>query len=134
MAEPLEDERRTQRADPSRGQLDRQRQATEPLADGADGGRGLVAQDEVGALGSRPVLEERDARGHVEWWHAMAQLARHPEQLAARHQEPEARGAAQQARHDVGGGRQQLFQVVEDDQGDAVPQVRLQRIIDGPIR
>ena len=60
-AEPLEDRRRAHEPDPGGGELDRQRQAVEALADRPDRGQRVLVEDEVRAMRPGAVLEQRDA-------------------------------------------------------------------------
>ena len=60
-AEPLEDRRRAHDPDAGRGELDRQREAVEALADRPDRGQRVLAEDEVGAVRTGAIDEQGDA-------------------------------------------------------------------------
>ena len=143
MLQPLQDRLRRQQPDPRRSQLDRQRQAIQPAHDPGDRGGVLPAHGEARHHGRRPLGEQphrltghgrpgrcRRARGLL--WEGQRRdraflLARDAQRRAAAHHDPEIAGAAQQLRHHRG-GRQQVLEVVQDDQEPAVPQVMNQML------
>ena len=90
LAEPLEDRGRAEEPDPRGGELDRERQAAEPLADLPGSPRGVRrrGRDRAGAHVARAV-EQRDPGVDVERRDGMAALAPDPEQLPARDEEPQ---------------------------------------------
>src|SRR6185436_6012148 len=102
-AEPIEDLRRAQGADAGGGELDREREAAETLADRPDRGGSLIAEDQAGPVGPGPFLEELDARGGVQWRNRVALLAADPQQLAARGEHAQVRRGPDERRDGLGG-------------------------------
>ncbi len=131
MLEPVADLRRRQHAGARGGELERQRQAAQPLGDGTHGRHRLVVEHEAGAMLARAIHEQRDPGVGLQRRHGVTALPADPQELAARDDEPERGRVAGQARDDLGAPWEQLLEVVEDEQAGPVPQVRAQRVLDG---
>jgi hypothetical protein len=114
-----------ERTHPSGGELQRERQAVQPPADGRDRGRGVGVQDEP-RCGGRGSLREQPhrargahrveiARGpwQLQWWDLPEHLARHRERLPARGEDPQARCGPQQFAGERGDRVHDLLAVVE---------------------
>ena len=67
-------------------------------------------------MGPRAVVEERDARRDVERRDRIAALAGDPQQLPARDEDPQVRRGPDEPARPVGAGRQELLEVVEDEE------------------
>ena len=135
MFQPVEDRVGRQQPDPRRGQLDRERQAIQPADDLGDRGGVPLINGEAGHHGGGPLGEqpyrlaggERRERGgrplrQGERRDRAFLLARHAKGRPAAHQDTQITGVAQQFRHHRG-RRQQVLEVVQDDQELAISQV-----------
>ena len=132
--EPVEDERGAQQADPGGGELDGERQPEQPVADLADDRRHLGVEGHVRPHRQRTSDEQGHAGVGIERRDRMPALARDPEELAARDQEPHRWRAARNRSNDLGAGREQLLQVVEHEQGLSLAQVLAQGAGKRPVR
>ena len=130
VTELLEDLGGLHEADASRRELDGQRQAAEPLADRPDGRPGVVAQLQVGPVQVGKAFEEGDAGIDVERRHRIAALPADPQQLAAGDDGRQRRRRADESGDDVRGGREQLLEVVEDEQQDPIAEVQAEDLAD----
>ncbi len=158
VIEPDEDRVGAEQLDPGGGQLDRERHAVEPCADRGDGRRVLVGDAETRADRDGTLDEQADRgvlaeRGQVDGPRSATEV--HPLQaglLARVGRRRQARdlvlllardvqhGAAGDDRLDLGcrpqqvgddrGGRDDLFEVVEDQQQTLVPEPVGQRLVD----
>lgn len=109
---------RSQRPQPRRRQLDRQRQ---PVQGGADVRHTRVPR-ETGAHRGRPVQEEPRGRLRRQRRHRAQHLAGDPQRLAARGEDPHTRAGAQEQAGDPCHVLDQMLAVVQDEQQLAVLQ------------
>src|SRR3712207_441952 len=121
--QPLEDERRRHEPNARGRELDRARDAAEPLAQPPNDLARIAAEVQVGADGAGARLEELDARRCVERRDRVATLARDAQQLAAGGQDAEIRRSPNQAGHTLRSARKELLQVVQQEQGASRPEV-----------
>ena len=91
-------------------------QPAEPLRDRPHRRHPVRVEDEVRARRPRAVEEQRHAGLGPERRHPVLVLARDPQHLAARRQHPQLGRAPDQVRDALRDGRQQLLEVVEDEQ------------------
>ena len=115
-------------------ELDRQRQAAEPLADRPDRGARCRRPGQVGPVQVGEALEQGDAGVDVERRHRIAALPADPQQLAAGDDGRSATARRGRVGRRVRGGRQQLLEVVEDEQQDPIAKVGAQRPRRSPPR
>ena len=108
--------RRRQRPALRGGQLDRQRDPVQQMAHPGDGGRVLRADHEAGHGERRPVGEQAEGVGLGERRNLPGHLARHPEHLPARGQQPKPRRGRQQVMSKLRGRRSHMLAVVQDQQ------------------
>jgi hypothetical protein len=106
LGEAFEDLRRGERFRAGGGELDRERQVVEASAELGD----LSGTFEPGAL-----AEERDRLGRGEWRHLVLDLPLDAKELAARHEQGEARAALEESRK-LWSGLDHLLQVVEEEE------------------
>ena len=71
---------------------------------------------------------------HVERRDRVPAFPADAQQLPARHEQAHVRRAAREAGHDVGAGRQELFEVVEHEERRSIAEVGVERIADGSLR
>ena len=136
MLQPLEDRLRRQQPDPRRGQLDGQRQAVKPAHDlGHRSGVPLI-NGEAWHRGRRPLGEqphrftrsdglrsgERILLRDLQRRNRALLLARHAKRRAAAHHDPQSARWRKQLRHHRR-GRQQVLEVVQDQQELAILQI-----------
>ena len=93
----------------------------------------LTVGGEVRPLRSRAVDEQRDRALAVEGRDGVPPFAGDAQELAAGHQRPQARSRPNQSSHDPGRRREQLFQVVEDEEHRPIAQVGAQRLACRPV-
>ena len=133
VLQPLEDPGRREDLHARRGELDRERQALETRGDRADR-IGLVSGGlEVGSNEAGPVDEQRLGLQAAERRHRVLLLAGDPERLARRGQDPDPGRRADEGGDRPGGRRQELLQVVEDEQQAAAGEVRLYELGGRPV-
>ena len=128
--ESIEDRRRAEGPDAGGGQLDRQRQPGETDRDPADRRSRVVGEHEVRTVRKGTILEERDARIHAQGRDRIATFAADPHQLPARDQKVHVRSGSHQARDDVRGIREQLLQVVDDQEHRSLAEMPAQDLRD----
>ena len=119
------DGRWTEGSNPRRRQLDRQRQTFQAVNDALDVGEVIVVRDGVWPQETRSIHEEADPVRRIQRWDLVLVLTRYPQDLPTRDDDPQTRRAAQQIGDVAGGLRQELFEIVEDQQGIDRPEVRL---------
>ena len=71
---------------------------------------------------------------HVERRDRVPAFTGDAQQLPARHQQAHVRCTARETGHDVGAGRQELFEVVEHEERRSIAEVGVERIADGSLR
>ena len=114
VAEPLEQRRRGQELRPRGRELDRERQPVEPPAQLGDGGRVLLAHDEVRVRGLGPFHEELRRLVVGERGHGELALGSHVQRRPARGHEGHAGGGLDEAR-DRRRSLQHLLEVVDEE-------------------
>ena len=70
---------------------------------------------------------------HVERRDRVPAFTADAQQLTARHEQAHVRRPAREAGHDVGAGRQELFQVVEHEERRSIAEVGVEGIADGSL-
>ena len=108
--------RRCQRPALRSGQLDRQRDPVQQTAHPGDRIRVLRADHKAGHGESRPVGKQAEGVGLGERRNLPGHLARYPEHLPARGQQPEPRRGRQQVVSKLRGRRSHMLAVVQDQQ------------------
>lgn len=127
VVEPLEHLVHGERAQPPGGQLQRQRNAVQPLAQLGD--RGLVGLPHgEGAEHGRGAVGEQGGRvGGVQRRQRHIPLTGEPERPSSGGQYPQPGGAAQQLRGQLGAGVDQVLVAVQDEQQFTVGEVLAER-------
>ena len=103
--------------DPGGGELDGQRQPVEGSADRLDDGGGLLVEHEPGAQLCGAGGEQRDRVGDRERFEGIDGLAVEPQRKLAGGEDAQVRGGVQQAGGQVGHGVDDVFAVVEHEDG-----------------
>jgi hypothetical protein len=129
-AQTVEDLAETERADAGGGELDRERQPAEPLADRPDRREPFVGQDEVGPVRPGALHEQRHASRRVQRRDGMAAFAGDTQELPARDEHVQLRGRPHEGRDGLRAGREELLQVVEHEERCSIVQVRAQDVSD----
>ncbi|KJY28181.1 hypothetical protein VR45_33030, partial [Streptomyces sp. NRRL S-495] len=126
-------------------EFQRQRQALGGAADPGQRGRGPLGDGEGGQLGGGPVGQHPTrpgpqdvlgavGRGQVQGDRGADGLAGHGERFAARGEDPQPAAAGEQVVDQGGAGLQQVFAVVEHEQGVTCGQARGEGVEDRPAR
>ena len=145
LIQPGDQRRGRQELDPCRRQFERQGQAIEPLGDPGDGGRVLLAKDEIrsrgaGAVDEQPhrlaVRHRGDRRallaGHLQRRDFELLLAADVQRRAAGHHDLQL-GRSPQDRGDHGRRGDQVLEIIEQQQDPRRLQVLVQAVKERPI-
>ncbi len=148
LIEVLHQISRAEAAHPGGGQLDRQRQPVEPLAQRRHGRGDGVGEREAGRRGGRTVDEQPHRivgsggggpagvtlDGHGQRLHLVADLTGHAERLAAGGEHPELATGGQQVGDDLGGFSNHVLAVVHHQQAAHLARHLSQDVAQQPSR